>query len=81
MSVPIYRPFIRRKQMDSVLSSLVYDRLTPGEIEESLLKEVSSYLGLSGGRGFMENIRALEIYFDYLGLKKGLQEFSSCSKK
>jgi perosamine synthetase len=65
MSVPIYRPFIRRKQMDSVLSSLVDDKVFPGEAQKNLVKDLSVLTGKVGGLSFMEAVRAIQVYFDF----------------
>ena len=71
MTIPVFKPSIRRKEMDAVLSCMVNDSLWPGQIAEQFLKELSLYLGVSGGICFREYSCALNTALDAFPLEQG----------
>ena len=48
MAVPVFRPTVKRKDMGSVLSCIVSDKIGPGEISRDL---VSGFVTSSATRG------------------------------
>lgn len=66
--IPVTRPTIRRRDMDSVLTCLVSDSLGPGELGRRLVSEVGEYLGLKNGIALRSRRRALQIALDALDL-------------
>lgn len=71
MNISVFKPSIKRKEMDAVLNCMVSDRIGFGEAAELLVKELSACLGLKGGFAFKEYYRALKAALDALGLEKG----------
>jgi len=71
MLIPIFKPTIKRKDMDAVLTCMVSDSLGPGDITETFVSKVSEYLELPGGVAFREYPRALEIALELLDLSPG----------
>lgn len=71
MLIPVFKPSIRRKEMDAVLSCMVSDNLWPGNIAETFIKEMSLYLGVAGGVALREYPRALEVAVEALSLEPG----------
>lgn len=69
--IPVFKPSIKRKDMDAVLSCLVSESIGHGQLARKLATEVSDYLGLSGGVALREYARAINIVFDLLGLQPG----------
>jgi len=69
--IPIFRPSIRRREMDAVLSSLVADNLTDGPVGREFLRVLSSYLDVEGGVLLRELERALGLAVDALELEEG----------
>jgi perosamine synthetase len=60
MAIPLFKPSIRRKDMDSVLTCLVNDALGPGEEHKQFVKMLADYIGVAGGIAFREPHRALK---------------------
>jgi len=71
MLIPVFKPTIKRKDMDAVLTCMVSDSLGPGEITDSFVTRVSEYLELPGGIALREYPRALEIALELLDLPEG----------
>ncbi len=69
--IPLFRPSIRRRDMDAVLSCMVTDSLGPGSLSDQLAGAVSEYLGLAGGVALRERSRALGMALDELSLQPG----------
>ena len=69
--IPVFKPSIRRKEMDAVLSCMISDNLWPGTICETFVKELSVYLGVAGGVAVREYPRAIEIALEALSLEPG----------
>jgi dTDP-4-amino-4,6-dideoxygalactose transaminase len=59
--IPIDRPSIRRRDMDSVLTCMVNDSLGPGDRNNELVSAVSHHLGIAGGIALRERGRALSL--------------------
>ncbi len=71
MAVPIFRPTVKRRDMGSVLSCIVSDRIGPGEISRELVQEVGRTLGTASGVSVSHPYLALSLAFDALGLAQG----------
>jgi dTDP-4-amino-4,6-dideoxygalactose transaminase len=71
MLLPVFKPFIRRSDMDAVLSCLISDEIGPGNISVSLLNELGNYLGLKDGCLLRDYYRAISLVIDVLELKSG----------
>lgn len=59
MSIPVSRPSIRRKDMDSVLSCMVSDKIEPGTQNEEFVASFLDYLDAEGGLAFREPLTAV----------------------
>ncbi len=71
MNISVFKPSIKRKDMDAVLNCMVSDRIGFGKASVQLIKELSDCLGLKGGIAFKEYYRALRAAVDGLELEKG----------
>jgi dTDP-4-amino-4,6-dideoxygalactose transaminase len=71
MPISTFRPTIKRRDMDAVLSSLVDDRIGPGPTSQEFVKECASYTNTSGGVAFREYRRAVEAVFDAMEIGPG----------
>lgn len=71
MSVPLYKPSIKRKDMDSVLTCLVSDQIGPSSLSEELIEQISQLLQCSGGIALRDYGRAVELALDSLELEQG----------
>ena len=69
--IPIFRPSIKRKDMDAVLTCLVSDSIGHGQLARRFSAEVSDYVGVAGGVAFREYARAIHTVFDLLELHSG----------
>ena len=69
--IPVFRPSIKRKDMDAVLSCLVSDRIGHGQAAKRLASEVADYIGLAGGIAFREYSRAIHTVFDLMEVTAG----------
>ena len=69
--IPVTRPSIRRKDMDSVLTCMVNDDLGHGDRSNELVSAVSHHLGIAGGIGLRERGRALALALEMLDLPSG----------
>jgi dTDP-4-amino-4,6-dideoxygalactose transaminase len=69
--IPIFRPSIKRKDMDAVLTCLVSDSIGHGQVAKRFAAEVSDYVGTSAGVAFREYSRAINTVFDLLELRAG----------
>jgi len=68
MAVPVFRPTVKRKDMGSVLSCIVSDRLGPGEITRELVTRACHALGHAGGVTLANSYMALSVALESLGL-------------
>ena len=71
MPISTFRPTIKRRDMDAVLSSLVDDRIGPGPISQDFVNECATYAGASGGMALREYRRAVEVVFDAMEIGGG----------
>ncbi len=71
MTVPVFKPSIRRKEMDAVLTCMVNDNLWPGQLSEQFVKEAASYIGAAGGIALREYARAIDVALDAMELESG----------
>ncbi len=71
MAIPVFKPSIKRKDMDAVLTCMVQDSIGPGTESQRFSSEVAAYLELAGGIAFREYFRAISVVFDALGLVQG----------
>jgi perosamine synthetase len=68
MAVPVFRPTVKRKDMGSVLSCIVSDKLGPGELSRELVARVCHLLGHAGGVTLANPYLALSVALEALGL-------------
>jgi len=71
MSIPVSRPTLHRKDLNSVLSCLVSDRIGPGELSAELAGGLSRQLGTSGGLCLSSYSAGIERLLDVLELGAG----------
>ena len=71
MNISVFKPSIKRKEMDAVLNCMVSDRIGFGKAASQLVKDLSDFLGLKGGLAFKEYYRAISTAVSCLGLEKG----------
>jgi dTDP-4-amino-4,6-dideoxygalactose transaminase len=71
MPIPIFRPTVKRKDMGSVLSCIVSDRIGPGEITRELVQGFSHLLGMAGGTTVSHSYLAFSLALESLGLQAG----------
>jgi perosamine synthetase len=71
MPISIFKPTIKRRDMDAVLTSLVEDRLGPGARSEDLVRQCSLYLEVSGGLALREYRRAVDMALDAIEVEDG----------
>jgi len=69
--IPINRPSIRRKDMDSVLTCMVNDSLGPGEQGRELVRAVADIIGIAGGVAVRDNQRAIRLALELIELPPG----------
>jgi perosamine synthetase len=68
MALPVFRPTVKRKDMGSVLSCIVSDKLGPGEISRELTSRACHLLGHAGGVSLANGYLAVSAALDSLGL-------------
>jgi len=71
MAISVFRPTIKRRDMDSVLTCMVSDLLGPGVLSSELASGLASYLGITGGIACTNYHTALGMALDVLGLSSG----------
>ena len=71
MSIPLFKPTIKRKDMDSVLTCLVSDQIGPSALADELIRQISESLETAGGCALREFPRALSFLLDVLALERG----------
>ncbi len=71
MPIPVFKPSIRRRDMHSVLECLVTDVIGPASIAEELVDTIVKTYMFSGGAALREYVRAIEVVFGTLDLKRG----------
>ena len=70
MKIPVFRPSIKRRDMDNVLSCMVSDRVGPGDLSKELAKIISKHLELFGGFTFSSYYTAISICLDVLKIEQ-----------
>jgi perosamine synthetase len=68
MAVPVFRPTVKRKDMGSVLSCIVSDKIGPGEISRDLTSRACHLLGHAGGISLVNSYLAVSVALEALGL-------------
>ena len=68
MALPVFRPTVKRKDMGSVLSCIVSDRLGPGEISRDLASRLCHLLGHAGGITLASSYLAVSAALEAIGL-------------
>jgi dTDP-4-amino-4,6-dideoxygalactose transaminase len=71
MALPVYRPTVKRKDMGSVLSCIVSDKIGPGEISRELASRIAHQLGHVGGVTLANTYLAVSVALEALGLVRG----------
>jgi perosamine synthetase len=69
--IPVFRPTLRRRDFNSVLSCLVSDRLGGGPLNHELAAELARYLGVPGGACLATFGQAVDCALQALGLAEG----------
>ncbi len=69
--IPVFKPSIRRKDMDGVLTCLISDSIGFGERAREFLSLLSGYTGAEGAFGFRDYSKAVGFALDALGLEEG----------
>ncbi|MCK5201995.1 MAG: DegT/DnrJ/EryC1/StrS aminotransferase family protein, partial [Spirochaetales bacterium] len=69
--IPIYKPSIKRKEMDALLSTLVSDYLDSKNDNSEFLKAISKFLHLEGGALLRDYSTAISVALDSLELGSG----------
>ena len=69
--IPLYKPLIKRKEMDALLSTLVSDYIESENGNEILLKALSDYLNLESGALLRDYSTAISIALNSLNFKSG----------
>lgn len=69
--IPIFKPSIKRRDMDAVLTTLVSEKIGAHDKNQELVDVVTHYLGLKSGLAVREYRRAVELAYDALALEEG----------
>lgn len=69
--IPVFKPSIKRKDMDGVLTCLISDFIGHGERSREFLKGISAYLNTEIAFGFRDYSRGIGFSLDSLDLEKG----------
>ncbi len=72
MNISVFKPSIKRREMDAVLNCMVSDRIGFGKSASQLTRDLCDYLGMKGGGlAFKEYYRALKAAVEGLELEPG----------
>lgn len=71
MSIPVFKSYIKRKDMDTVLSCLMTDSIGPGPFLERFQKAAREYFGYEFGFFVRSPIEALGLGLEALGIGRG----------
>lgn len=71
MSIPLTRPTLRRKDLNSVLSCLVSDRIGPGPLNHELAGNLSEFVQAAGGLCLCTYRSAIQTALGLLNLSPG----------
>ena len=71
MMISLFKPTLKRKDMDSVLSCMVSDRLAPGLYAHELVNEMAHKFSAIGGVALAGYYSAIKLAFELLDLSEG----------
>ena len=71
MSIPVYKPTLKRRDMDAVLSCMVSDEIGPGSLAERFSREFSKFLNKKNGVALRSPVDALVLALRCLELPAG----------
>jgi len=71
MAIPLHKPFVKRRDMDAVLTCLVSDLIAPGEQTASLVTDCQTLFGAASGLALREYARAASCALSTLQLEAG----------
>ena len=71
MSIKTFKPFISRKDMDSVLTTLVSEEIGSGKVNREFSSAAADYLGVESGFVLKEYERGIETVFKALDFAEG----------
>ncbi|NOY09096.1 MAG: DegT/DnrJ/EryC1/StrS aminotransferase family protein [Spirochaetes bacterium] len=71
MAVPLFRPTIKRAEMNRVLNRLVADRIGPGKLADELALLTAQYIGTRGGVTVNSYFTGIKLAFEILGVSEG----------
>ncbi len=71
MIIPLFKPTLKRKDMDSVLTCMVSDRLAPGLYAQEFVREMAARLRAAGGAALAGYYAAVGLALDLLELQRG----------
>ncbi len=71
MPISIFKPTIKRRDMDAVLSCLVSEQIGPGPLSTMLVREAVAYIGIAGGFALREYKRSIELVLDAMEIGMG----------
>lgn len=71
MSIPVFRPTIRRRDMDSVLSCMISDQIGSGALSTQLAADMAGYVGLAGGGCCSDYATSLMLALELLEIGRG----------
>lgn len=69
--IPVFRPTVRRADMEAVLYQLVEDALAPGDVSRAFASELAGVCGALRGVVLRDLERAVSVVCDSLGLVSG----------
>ncbi|MFP4362282.1 MAG: DegT/DnrJ/EryC1/StrS family aminotransferase [Spirochaetia bacterium] len=71
MSIPVFKPSIKRREMNAVLNCLVSEEIGPGKENAAFSKEMAQYFSCSSGMLLKEYTRSIELALTALGVGEG----------
>jgi perosamine synthetase len=71
MIIPLFKPTLKRKDMDSVLTCMISDRLAPGLYAQEFVREMADRLRAAGGAALASYYAAVGLALDALELSNG----------
>ncbi|RPJ09565.1 MAG: DegT/DnrJ/EryC1/StrS aminotransferase family protein [Spirochaetaceae bacterium] len=71
MAITLFKPTLRRKDMDNALSCMVSDRVTEGPYHDELVSETNRFLGTAGGVALCSYVSSIVLACEIAGLVPG----------
>jgi perosamine synthetase len=68
--IPVFKPTIKRKHMDSILTCMVSEKIGPGNLSHQFTSKICSYIGLYGGIALSSYYFAIQIALNVLDVKR-----------